>query len=76
MSSVTVRLTKICSGGGHLTFAITGDVIGSTILDREELSGPIREDDPFAVVVCKLAKKVRTIPQAIALMQSGVVITV
>ena len=76
MSAVTITLTSICSGGGHLTITATGDINGSTVLNRPDLSGPITETDSFAVVICKLAKKGRTIPQAVALLQAGVTVTV
>ena len=76
MSAVTITLTNVCSGGGHLTVTATGDITGTQMINRPELSGAINKDDPFAVVICKLAKMGRTVPQAIALLQAGVTVTI
>ena len=78
MSSVTVRLTSICSGGGHLTFSITGDATLSKVLDLPVLIEPLDAQDveSFLRVIVKMARMGRTQNQARTLLQNGVVITV
>lgn len=78
MSSVTVRLTGICSGGNHLTFAVTGDAALTQVLDLSILSDPVTEEEAVAFLKCigKLAKKGRTLAQARTLLQNGVTVTV
>lgn len=76
MSAVTVRLTNVCSGGGHLTFAVTGDATLTQMVDISALLEPLddAEVDAFLKVICKLAKKGRTVAQAKTLLQAGVTV--
>ena len=78
MSAVTVTLTSICSGGGHLTFTVTGDVTRTQMLDLSVLTDPATEQEveAFLKLICKLAKKGRTNAQARTLLQAGVTVTV
>ena len=78
MSAVTVRLTSICSGGGHLTFTVAGDASLTRVLDLSALIEPLddAEVDAFLKVICKLAKKGRTVAQARTLLQAGVTVIV
>ena len=76
MSAVTVRLTNICSGGGHLTFAVTGDATLTQMVDLSTILEPVSDQDveAFLKVICKLAKKGRTVAQAKTLLQAGVTV--
>ena len=78
MSAVTITLTSICSGGGHLTFSVTGDATLTRMLDLSSLTDPIDEQDvaAFLKVLCKLVKKGRTLAQTRTLLQSGVTVTI
>ncbi|MDO8707016.1 MAG: hypothetical protein Q7J84_18975 [Sulfuricaulis sp.] len=78
MSAVTVRLTSICSGGGHLTFTVSGDAVLTRTLDLSSLTDPIEASDveAFLKIICKMAKKGRTLNQARTLLQAGVTVTV
>lgn len=78
MATVTVKLMSVCSGGGHLTFAVTGAANLSRILDLSSLTDPIeeRDVDSFLRVIAKLAKQGRTVAQTKTLLQTGVVVTV
>ena len=78
MSAVTVTLTGICSGGGHLTFSVTGDATLTRMLDLSSLTDPIDAQDveAFLKVITKLARKGRTQNQARVLLQNGVTVTV
>ena len=77
MSTVTVRLTNICTGGNHLTFTVTGDAERTQTLDLSVLTEPVSEHEVEAVLklICKLAKKGRTNAQARNLLQAGVTVT-
>lgn len=78
MSTVTVRLSSICAGGNHLTFNVSGDASLSQIVSLSMLSEPIDEQDvvAFLSVLCRLAKRGRTLAQARTLLQAGVTVTV
>lgn len=78
MSAITVTLASICSGGGHLTFNVTGDATLTQTLDLSNLTDPIddAEKAAFLKVICKLAKNGRTLAQARTLLQAGVTVTV
>ena len=78
MSTVTVRLTNICSGGGHLTFTVTGDATLTRVLDLPTLSEPLDAADveAFLRVITRMAKMGRTVNQARTLLQTGVTVTV
>ena len=78
MSSVTIRLTNICTGGNQLTFSVTGDATLARTLDLSSLTDPIDDSDveAFLKIICKLAKKGRTLNQARTLLQNGVTVTV
>lgn len=78
MSTVTVRLASICAGGNHLTFNVSGDASLSQVIDLSMLSAPIDEQDiaAFLSIICRLAKRGRTLAQARTLLQAGVTVTV
>lgn len=78
MSAITVTLASICSGGGHLTFNVTGDATFSKMIDLSTMTGPMDEQDvlSFLRVIGWLAKNGRTVAQAKALLQAGVTVTV
>jgi len=78
MSAVIIQLTGICSGGNHLTFTASGDLSRSMVIDLNDLSAPITEQDAaaFIRVVARLAKLGRTNAQARALLQTGATVTV
>lgn len=78
MSAVTITLTGICSGGGHLTFTVTGDASRTQVLDLSTLTEPVMEQEieAFLKLICKLAKMGRTPAQARTLLQAGVTVTV
>lgn len=78
MTTLTVTLTGVCSGGNHLTFTVGGAKSHSVPVDLSELSSPITDDDAqaFCKIVSKMAKNGRTVNQARTLLQSGVVVTV
>ena len=78
MSAVTVTLTSICSGGGHLTFTVTGDASRTQVLDLSVLTEPATEQEveAFLKLICKMAKMGRTPAQARNLLQTGVTVTV
>ena len=78
MSTITVRLASICSGGGHLNFTVTGAATLTETLDLSVLTDPLSEaeKDAFLKVICKLAKNGRTLAQARTLLQAGVTVIV
>ena len=78
MSAVTIRLTGICSGGNHLTFAVTGDAERTQVLELQVLTEPVQPEElaAFLKVICKLAKNGRTLAQARTLLQAGVTVTI
>lgn len=78
MSAVTIRLTAICSGGGHLTFSVTGAKSLTVPVDLSDLSSPIEDQDAvsFCKIIARMAKQGRTVAQARTLLQSGVTVTV
>ncbi len=78
MSAVTVTVTNVCSGGNHLTFAVTGDATGGTIMEVSDLIEPITANDvqSFIRVIARLAKMGRTANQAKTLLQAGIQVTV
>ena len=78
MSSITVTLTGICTGGNHLTFSITGDKVQTVPVNLSELSAPIDEQDvvAFCKILARMAKLGRTVAQVRTLLQSGVTVTV
>ena len=78
MSSITVTLTGICTGGNHLTFGISGDKIATVHAMLDDLTQPISEEDAlvFCRVIAQMAKAGRTMNQAKTLLQNGVVVTV
>ena len=78
MSAVTVRLTNVCSGGGHLTLVMSGDESLTRVLELSALTEPldVAEVDAFLKVICKLVKKNRTVAQTRTLLQAGVTVAV
>ena len=78
MASITITLTDICAGGNHLTYSVTGakEMTVRGVLD--DISQPVTDDEAlaFVKVVTKLAKAGRTVAQARALLQAGIVVTV
>ena len=78
MASITVTVTAVCSGGGHLTYTITGDRSATVRGDTSEMLTAIGDEDlaSFVRVITKLAKIGRTVAQAKSLLQAGVVVTV
>ena len=78
MSAVTITLTSICSGGGHLTFTVTGAASRTQVVDLSVLTEPATEQEveAFLKLICKLAKNGRTNAQARTLLQAGVTVTV
>ena len=78
MSAVTVTLTSICAGGGHLTFTVTGDASLTKTIDLSELTDALdpRDAQGFLEVIVKMAKNGRTLAQARNLLQAGVTVTV
>lgn len=78
MSTVTVTLTKTCSGGGHLTVVLTGDVSITRVIELRELTEPVDERDliAFLGVLAKLARMGRTNTQARTLLQNGVTLAI
>lgn len=77
MASETVTLTDICPGGNHLTFTGTGAKAMTTIVNLDDLSTVVTDDEAaaFVKVIGKLAKAGRTNAQAKTLLQAGVTIT-
>ena len=78
MTTLTLTLTGICSGGNHLTFAVTGDASRTAVIDLASLAEPIDDEDvaAFMRVVARMAKRGRTNVQARNLLQAGVTVTV
>jgi len=78
MTTATITLTDICSGGNHLTFSVTGDVAATVRADIGDLTSQITDEDKiaFVKVLAKLAKMVRTNNQVRQLLQSGIAINV
>ena len=78
MSAVTITLTAICSGGGHLNFNATGDATDTLTTDLDAIAQPLTQDekDAFVKIIAKLAKLGRTLNQAKTLLQAGVTVTV
>jgi len=78
MSSVTIRLTNTCIGGGHLQFVVTGDAIASIPIQTTHISESISEEDIiiFVKMIIRLAKIGRTLAQTRALLQTGITIVI
>lgn len=78
MTTETITLTAICSGGNHLTFTATGAKAMVVPADLSSLSDPITDEDAaaFVKVIAKMAKNGRTVAQARTLLQAGVTVTV
>jgi len=78
MASVTITLTSICSGGNHLTFAITGAKAMVVRGVLSELTEPVSDEEAqaFVKVITKLVKQGRTVNQARTLLQAGVQVIV
>jgi len=74
MTTLTLKLSAICSGGNHLTFTISGDKSATVQAMPSDLSEPISNEDAlaFCKVLARMAKAGRTLAQARALLQSGV----
>lgn len=78
MTTETVTLSFICSGGNHLTFTGSGAKAATVDGMLDDMSVAITDDEmaAFVKVIAKMAKAGRTINQAKTLLQAGVVITV
>jgi hypothetical protein len=78
MTTITITLTGICSGAGHLTFAVTGAKSLTGHVDLSDLSAPITDEDAMAFlkVIGRMAKAGRTLAQTRTLLQAGVTVTV
>ena len=78
MGTVTLQLTSQCSGGGHLTFTMTGDVTGEGTLSVDEIDeflNSVGRKELLAVIL-RLAKIGRTPAQVKTLLQAGVTVTI
>ncbi len=78
MTTETITLTHVCSGGNHLTLTGTGAKSATVPALLDELTSPITEEEmlAFAKVIAKMAKAGRTFAQAKNLLEAGVVVTV
>ena len=78
MTTLTIRLTGICSGGGHLTLTISGVKSATVPVDLTEMTQPITDEDmdAFCRVIIKMARTGRTAAQTRTLLQAGVTVTV
>ena len=76
MAAITVTLTSVCSGGGHLKFNITGDVTATVNAMFEDITGVISDEDKIAFVktLTKIVKIGRTNAQAKAALEAGITI--
>lgn len=78
MTTLTITLTGTCSGGGHLTFGVTGDKVATVPVDRDDLLSPISEEDAatFCRVIARMARAGRTLAAARTMLQAGVTVVV
>lgn len=78
MASVTLTLTGACSGGGHLTLAMTGDVSGSEVYDVSEIRDLVNSVGrvELASAILRLAQVGRTNAQLRTLLQAGITVTI
>jgi len=77
MSTLTIRVTGVCSGGNHYTVAVTGDFTRTFVIDAAELRDMTAEEaEAFVRTVLFLAKRGRTPAQLRTLLQTGVTVTV
>lgn len=78
MASVTLTLAGQCSGGGHLTLALTGDVTGEKVYDQGKLDRIIDEVDreQLTAAIIRLAKVGRTWQEVRTLLQSGITVAI
>lgn len=78
MTTLTVTLSGVCAGGGHLTFTVTGAKVLTVPMNRDDLLEPLSREDAvaFCRVIAWMAKDGRTIAQARTLLQTGVTVTV
>lgn len=78
MTTITVTLGSICSGGNHLTMNITGAHTASVVMDIALVSAPLdqSEIEAFVKTIMKMAKGGRTLAQARTLLQAGVTVTI
>lgn len=78
MTTLTITLTSVCSGGNHLTFSTSGAASLTTQEVLASLLDPITDDDitSFCKVIAKMAKQGRTLAQARNLLQAGVTVTI
>lgn len=78
MATITIRLSSICSGGNHLTFSVSGAKTATIPVVLDDLTQPITDEDAaaFCKIIARMAKNGRTVQQAMALLQNGVMVTV
>lgn len=77
MTTLTVTLTGVCSGGNHLTYSITGVKSMTVQGELSHISESVTDDDvqAFCKVIARMAKAGRTVNQARTLLQAGVTVT-
>lgn len=78
MTTLTVTLAGICSGGNHLTFTVSGDASASKVVELGDLATPPSAEDVDALIriVARMAKNGRTVAAAKTLLQAGVTVTI
>lgn len=77
MSTITLRVTGVCSGGNHYTVAVSGDFTRTFVIDAASLQDMGPDDvEGFVKSVIFLAKRGRTGAQVRTLLQTGVTVTV
>lgn len=78
MASITIQLTNVCSGGGHGTITVSGDVTRSLVVDFAELLEEIGAVDDKAILAAllRLNKIGKTNAQFKSSLLAGIAVTV
>jgi hypothetical protein len=78
MAAITLTRTAACSGGGHLTIAMTGSITGTRVFSTDELTNIVNSvtAEQLAFAILRLAKIGRTNAQVNTLLTSGITVTI
>lgn len=78
MTTLTTTLTRVCAGGGHFTFDLSGAKAATVEATQEDLTAPLNAEDAraFIRVIAWMAKNGRTTAAAKTLLQAGVTVVI
>ena len=78
MGTITVRKTRECADGTHISIAVTGDYNGTFNFYAPDLLEPITDDDRevFLKVLLRLCKKGKTMAQVKNALNNGITVII